>query len=109
MIILALAEEVKESYDNLQIMMRPMNLHNIQFNCSVDLKVASLILGIPCATSTYPYIYCELNKNKFGYMKDTTNEKLDPNDELNCESKSNFPIYIDYFIVNNLPVKCHIE
>ena len=108
-IIFALAEEVKESYDNLQIMLRPMNLHNIKFYCSVDLKVASLILGIQCATSTYPCIYCEKNKNKFGYMKETTNEELDPNDELNSESKSNFPIYIDYFIFNNLPVKCHIK
>ena len=91
-IILALAEEVKESYDNLQIMLKPMNLHNIKFYCSVDLKVASLILGIQCATATYPCIYCEKNKNKFGYMVDATNEELDPNDELCSESKSNFPI-----------------
>ena len=101
-IILSLAEEVKESYDNLQIMLRPMNVHNIKFYCSVDLKVASLILGLQCATATYPCIYCEKNKNKFGYVADTTKEELDPKDESNFESKFYFPIPIDYFIFSQL-------
>ena len=64
-----------------------MNLHNIKFFCSVDLKVASIILGMQCATATYPCINCEKNKNKFGYMADTTKEDLDPKDECNSEGK----------------------
>ena len=63
-IILSLAENVKETYDNLKIMLRPMKLHKIKFYCSVDLKVASVVIGIQNASATYPCIYCEQNKNQ---------------------------------------------
>ena len=93
--ILALAENVKESYDNLQIMLRPMELQNIKLYCAVDLKVASLLLGIQCASATCPCIYCELNRNKFGYIPDTTNQELNVNEEIYTESKSHFSNLIE--------------
>ena len=88
--LLALAENVKESYDNLKILLRPMELHNFKLYCAVDFKVASLLLGIQCASATYPCIYCELNRNKFGYMPDTTNQELNVKEEIYTESKFNF-------------------
>ena len=93
--ILALAENVKESYDNLQIMLRAMELQNIKLYCAVDLKVASLLLGIQCASATCPCIYCELNRNKFGYIPDTTNQELNVNEEIYTESKSHFSNLIE--------------
>ena len=63
-IILSLAENVKETYDNFKIMLRPMKLHKIKFYCSVELKVASVVIGSQNASATYPCIYCEQNKNQ---------------------------------------------
>ena len=96
-IILSLAENVKETYDNLKIMLSPMKLHKIKFYCSVDLKVASVVIGIQNAAATYPCIYCEKSKNQFGNRQEKTNdEENEPSNELNSESKSNF-----YFFKND--------
>ena len=42
-----------------------MDLENIKFYCTMDLKIASIILGIQCASATYCCIYCEKDKNEF--------------------------------------------
>ena len=66
LVIIGIAENITESYSNLQSMFKPMNIHQIKFYGSMDLKVATLILGLQPAASTFPFIYCENNRNCFG-------------------------------------------
>ena len=63
--VLGLYENIKESYENLSKMLNPMKLHKLKFYCSVDLKVASIILGMQSASSAYPCIYCEVSRKEY--------------------------------------------
>ena len=47
-----------------------MNLHKLKFYCSVDLKVASIILVMQSASSAYPCIYCEVSRKVYSNMTD---------------------------------------
>ena len=63
--VLGLCENIKESYENLSKMLNPMKLHKLKFYCSIDLKVASIILGMQSASSAYPCIYCEVSRKEY--------------------------------------------
>ena len=80
-LVLGLCENIKESYENLSKMLNPMNLHKMKFYLSVDLKVASIILGIQSASSAYPCIYCEVSRNEYSNVKDQDMEDSNQIDE----------------------------
>ena len=79
-LILGIAENIKESYDNLEKMLKPMNLTKVKLYCAMDLKVASMVLGMQSASSSFPCIYCEKEKKTFGDVQGYIDEESNENE-----------------------------
>ena len=57
-IILALIPCIKETYDDVKIILEKIKLNNIEFKIVCDLKLLSIYLGLQGASATYPCPYC---------------------------------------------------
>lgn len=56
--MLVIVPDIKETYDNIKILFELININNISFKFSSDLKLILLINGQQTATSMYPCPYC---------------------------------------------------
>ncbi|PAA49210.1 hypothetical protein BOX15_Mlig018049g5 [Macrostomum lignano] len=65
LLLLAIAESVSESYDNLQQILNLLNLQGFSFCAAVDMKISNAILGIQCCSSTHPCPWCETARIDF--------------------------------------------
>jgi hypothetical protein len=54
LIILAAVENVSETYDNLKVILKLLQLDQIEFVLAADMKVANLVLGLQSASSAHP-------------------------------------------------------
>ena len=81
-----------------------MNLHKLKFYLSVDLKVASIILGMQSASSAYPCIYCEVSRTEYSNMKDQDIKDSNEIDEQDMEDSNQIDEKlegIDYFTITS--------
>jgi hypothetical protein len=65
LLIIAIVEEVKESYENLSSIMDLLKLDRINFMSAFDMKLANVFLGLGTHSSKYPCPWCELPRNEF--------------------------------------------
>ncbi len=65
-IILAIVEDVTESYGNLKIILDLLGIQNIDCVHAMDMKAANAFIGIGSASSTFPCTWCEMKKSDFG-------------------------------------------
>ena len=66
LMILAIAEFVKETYESLKQILELLCLESVVFTLAVDMKLANVFLGLGSAALTYPCPWCETSKNDFG-------------------------------------------
>ena len=64
-IILALVEDVSETYNNLSTLIKDLNIDSLSYTIACDMKVGLILMGIGTATSTYPCIWCEAPRRDF--------------------------------------------
>ncbi|CAH0556707.1 unnamed protein product [Brassicogethes aeneus] len=67
LIMLCIVPQVKETYENVQLMFRLTNLNAISFKFVSDFKLILLINGQQTATATYPCPYCFITLNDLRY------------------------------------------
>jgi hypothetical protein len=65
LIVLAIVENVMETYDNLQEVLCLIHLQELAFCTAVDMKMANIILGLQCCSSSHPCPWCDCCKNAF--------------------------------------------
>ena len=67
MIILGIIEEVKETYDNIQLLLEELDLEGIEHFSALDLKAFNALLWIesPGGCTTYPCGFCETARSDF--------------------------------------------
>ena len=63
---LAIAEFVKETYENLKQILELLCLESVAFTLPVDMKLGNVFLGLGSVASTYPSPWCETSENNFG-------------------------------------------
>lgn len=61
LLIIAIAEDIKENYSNLSIILNLLELDKIKFVVASDLKIANLLCGIQSHASKHPCCYCEIS------------------------------------------------
>ncbi|KAK6181780.1 hypothetical protein SNE40_009567 [Patella caerulea] len=66
LIIIAIVEHVKETYDNFTSVLELVELDKVDFVAAFDLKLANAFLGLGTHSSTCPCPWCELPKSEFG-------------------------------------------
>ncbi|KAK6168741.1 hypothetical protein SNE40_019926 [Patella caerulea] len=65
LLLIAITEDVKESYDNVNPILDLLKLDRVEFMSAFDLKLANVYLGIGTHSSTYPCPWCETAKKDF--------------------------------------------
>jgi len=65
--IIAIAQDVKESYDNIVQILNILNIDklSITFTYALDLKLANIIAGIQAHGSTHPCLWCVCPRQEF--------------------------------------------
>ncbi len=59
--IISIAENISETHENIQKILKPLDLEKIKFIVACDLKVANLLCGIQSHSSKHPCCYCDVN------------------------------------------------
>ena len=69
LLILALGPGVKESHENLKLILEALKIFNLKHDFSIasDMKLYSILLGIQPHSSTYPCIWCEGKKCEYDH------------------------------------------
>lgn len=62
LIILAIVEDVKESHENIKMMIDLLEINSYTYFCAFDMKLANLYFGIEGAMSTHPCPWCTSDK-----------------------------------------------
>ena len=57
-LLLGIVPNIQENYDNCAVIFKSIELRNIQFTLSADLKLLNLILGLQNHTSKYSCCFC---------------------------------------------------
>ncbi|PAA78421.1 hypothetical protein BOX15_Mlig010790g22 [Macrostomum lignano] len=65
LIIIAAVEKVPEYYENVQTVLNLLNLEDVSFCSSVDMKLANVLLGLQSASSAHPCPWCETPRKEF--------------------------------------------
>lgn len=70
-IILAITQEVKETYCNIKHLLDLVKLNSLghELFYSVDLKMANIISGVSTHSSSYPCIWCDCPKSEFHMLE----------------------------------------
>ncbi len=68
LLILAIVEDVCESYSNLQALLQLLKLEEVSFTLAVDMKLANALLGLQCASSSHPCPWCPLHRREFASL-----------------------------------------
>ena len=58
LLVMALAEDMQEIYQNLRIVVTKLNLNDLQCSLACDLKLINAILGISSHSGKYACAYC---------------------------------------------------
>lgn len=64
--LLAIAQGVRETYKNLKNMLDLLDMQGVRYYASMDMKMANIFLGLQACSSTHPCPWCECPKNDFG-------------------------------------------
>lgn len=62
-LIVAIAENVSETYENVKLMMNIIQLNDVSFCISCDLKMANIICGIQSHSSKHPCCWCNIDSD----------------------------------------------
>lgn len=65
LIMLAIVQDVSESYENVKTVLNLIGREQIDFTTSIDMKLANTMVGIGSAASTYPCCWCFVHKDDF--------------------------------------------
>lgn len=67
LLVLAICPDVKESYENVRDILMLLNLNDVLPDCTfaLDLKLANIMAGIQCHSSSYPCLWCECPRSSF--------------------------------------------
>ena len=57
-LLLGIVPNILENYDNCAVILKSIDLRNIQFTLCANLKLFNLILGLQNHTSKYPCCFC---------------------------------------------------
>lgn len=74
LILLCVVPEIKETYENLNLLVKLTKLNNIPFKFVSDFKVLLLANGQQTASATYPCPYCFVTLKELRHPQDTLNE-----------------------------------
>ena len=66
LLVIGLAEDMKENRENLDELLKLLELGDEKFHLSADLKLINLLLGISTHSSTHPCPHCKWRRNTFG-------------------------------------------
>lgn len=70
--ILAIVEEVKETYENLKALLDELELEKIEHFSTLDLKCLNIICGLENpASASFPCPYCDTAKKEFNSIADS--------------------------------------
>ena len=66
--IIAIVQDVKESYINVLRILEILNIQQVSMNCmyALDLKLANIVAGLQAHGSTHPCLWCVCPKREFG-------------------------------------------
>ena len=73
LILLCIVPQIKESYGNIELLLKLINVINIPFKFVSDFKLLIMINGQQTATSTYPYPYCFVTLANLKNRSDSSN------------------------------------
>ena len=59
LIILAMAKDTKENYQNVSMIIKKLKLDNVKYYCIFDFKLANIFFGIESCSSSHPCVFCE--------------------------------------------------
>ena len=62
-IIIAIAENVSETYENIKTILGLINPHNVDFIVSCDMKMANILCGIQSHSSKHPCCWCNISSD----------------------------------------------
>ena len=65
LIPLAFIQNAKESYHNLELIVREVRLNRIEYDPAFDYKLGLTFMGLGTAASAYPCLYCTMRKDEF--------------------------------------------
>ena len=110
-IILAAVMDVKESYNNMSVLIDLTKINEVEYALSLDLKLMNIILGITSHSSKHPCPYGECYKDNNGYWikgKDRTIKNITANQKRWIEKsggdKGNRAILKDYMNTEHEPL-----
>ena len=63
---LAFIQKASESYDNLELVLKELGLHRLDYTPCFDMKLGLVFMGLGTAASSFPCIWCKLAKKDFG-------------------------------------------
>ena len=64
LLIIGIVPGCKETYNKLKMLCSAININDVNGVYAVDLKVANILCGIGCHSSTYPCTWCFAHKDK---------------------------------------------
>lgn len=86
LIMLCIVPEIKESYENIEILFNLTNINNIPFKFVSDFKIILIVNGQQTATSMYPSPYCFVTLRHLRNNAESNNEETASNEENGSES-----------------------
>ena len=81
-----------ESHWNLEKILNILNLNDLHYFCAFDMKFANIFLGIECAASTHPCLWCNISKEKMQNFQTTVRSE-------------HWEVYVHQLIFTKPPVK----
>jgi hypothetical protein len=79
LIMLCIVPQIKESYENLDLLFKLTKINNISFKFVSDFKVLLLVNGQQTATSSYPSPYCFVTLRS---LRGSDEKRLDDHDDI---------------------------
>ncbi|MEE4247028.1 MAG: hypothetical protein V2I33_16565 [Kangiellaceae bacterium] len=67
LLLLAVVEDVPETHVNMQNILHLLSLESLDCVCSMDMKLANIILGLQGSSSAHPCIWCSMHRQDFGH------------------------------------------
>lgn len=73
-IILCMVPDIKETYNNISLLFKLINLNRLSFKFVSDFKILLIVNGLQTATSTYPCPYCHISLQEMRAYKSAAKE-----------------------------------
>lgn len=96
LLLLSVAPGIKETYDNIHLLVELTNLNNISFQFFADFKVLLLVNGQKTASATFACPYSCITLKELHDSKEILDESIEEDDDESTELKTYGDLKKDY-------------